>query len=184
VPEVGVTYFAGTFVRHPLALAAARAMLTYMKEKGPELQLEIARRTAWLAAELNAHFKAVEAPLEIRHFTSVWKTFSTADVPNLDLLFYLLRERGVHIYDGFPCFMTASHSKADLQAVIDAFKGALAELQEGGFIPGRSEPRAAVRRADEPPVPGARMGRDKDGTPAWFAPDPGAPGQFVRVASV
>ncbi len=26
-PEAGVTYFAGTFVRHPLALAAARATL-------------------------------------------------------------------------------------------------------------------------------------------------------------
>ena len=27
-PEVGVTYFAGTFVRHPLALASARASLS------------------------------------------------------------------------------------------------------------------------------------------------------------
>ena len=30
-PEAGVTYFAGTFVRHPLALAAAHASLVYMK---------------------------------------------------------------------------------------------------------------------------------------------------------
>ena len=30
VPEVGVTYFAGTFVRHPLALAAAKAALEFV----------------------------------------------------------------------------------------------------------------------------------------------------------
>src|SRR5690606_19818401 len=36
-PEVGVTYFVGTFVRHPLALATAKASLLYMKEKGPLL---------------------------------------------------------------------------------------------------------------------------------------------------
>ena len=35
IPTVGVTYFAGTFVRHPLALAAAKAALEYMKSEGP-----------------------------------------------------------------------------------------------------------------------------------------------------
>ncbi|MDP9147111.1 MAG: aminotransferase class III-fold pyridoxal phosphate-dependent enzyme, partial [Acidobacteriota bacterium] len=48
-PEVGVTFFAGTFVRHPLALAAAKAVLLYLKEKGPELQKNLTARTAELA---------------------------------------------------------------------------------------------------------------------------------------
>ena len=34
-PEVGVTFFAGTFVRHPLAVAAAKAVLQHFKEQGP-----------------------------------------------------------------------------------------------------------------------------------------------------
>ena len=37
-PEVGVTYFAGTFVRHPLALATAFSVLNHLKEAGPDLQ--------------------------------------------------------------------------------------------------------------------------------------------------
>lgn len=37
-PETGVTFFAGTFVRHPLALAAAHAVLKHLKERGPTLQ--------------------------------------------------------------------------------------------------------------------------------------------------
>jgi glutamate-1-semialdehyde aminotransferase len=33
IPEIGVTYFAGTFVRHPLALAASKASLPILKNK-------------------------------------------------------------------------------------------------------------------------------------------------------
>ena len=47
-PEAGVTYFAGTFVRHPLALAAAKAALTHLKQRGPALQQELNARTAAL----------------------------------------------------------------------------------------------------------------------------------------
>jgi glutamate-1-semialdehyde aminotransferase len=38
IPEIGVTYFAGTFVRHPLALAASKASLLHLKKQGPALQ--------------------------------------------------------------------------------------------------------------------------------------------------
>ena len=37
-PESDVTFFAGTFVRHPLALAAAKAILTKLMQEGPLLQ--------------------------------------------------------------------------------------------------------------------------------------------------
>ena len=135
VPEVGVTYFAGTFVRHPLALAAAKAMLDELLRRGPSLQQELSARTAALAASINAHAKALGVPVEIRHFASVWKTFITADTTHSDLLFYALRERGIHIYDGFPCFMTAAHGDAECEAIVDAFAGAMDEMREGGFLP-------------------------------------------------
>ena len=45
VPTVGVTYFAGTFVRHPLALAAAKAALEHLKEQGPALQEQLNAKT-------------------------------------------------------------------------------------------------------------------------------------------
>ena len=46
VPTVGVTYFAGTFVRHPLALAAAKASLVHLKQRRPGLQERLNRTTA------------------------------------------------------------------------------------------------------------------------------------------
>ena len=55
-PEVGVTFFAGTFVRHPLALAAARAVLLHLKAQGSALQEQIAERAATLAERLNEIF--------------------------------------------------------------------------------------------------------------------------------
>ena len=44
-PETGVTFFAGTFVRHPLALAAAKSVLLHLKEQGPELQRSLTEKT-------------------------------------------------------------------------------------------------------------------------------------------
>src|SRR5262249_16958262 len=55
-PEAGVTYFAGTFVRHPLALAAAKAALVHVKNAGPELQRSVNARTAALVDRLNGFF--------------------------------------------------------------------------------------------------------------------------------
>jgi glutamate-1-semialdehyde aminotransferase len=46
VPTVGVTYFAGTFVRHPLALAAAHAVLLHIKEHGVTLQQSLNSRAS------------------------------------------------------------------------------------------------------------------------------------------
>ncbi|MGH9648571.1 MAG: aminotransferase class III-fold pyridoxal phosphate-dependent enzyme, partial [Bryobacteraceae bacterium] len=56
-PETGVTFFAGTFVRHPLAMAAARAVLQHLKESGPALQERLTQRTENFVANLNRIFE-------------------------------------------------------------------------------------------------------------------------------
>ena len=184
VPTVGVTYFAGTFVRHPLALAAVRAVLLHLKEKGPALQRETNAKAERLATELNAFFKQAEAPLEIRYFGSLWKTFYTEEHPWGDLLFVMLRDRGIHIMDGFPCFFTTTHSQNDVDTIVSAFKSAVAEMQESGFLP---EPKARTETgafdANRPPMPGARLGRDVDGKPAWFVASPSDPSKYLKVSS-
>jgi glutamate-1-semialdehyde aminotransferase len=180
-PPVGVTYFAGTFCRFPLGLAAARAVLLHLKEKGPALQQEVAEKAARVACELNAFFQEVQAPLEIRQFSSLWKTYFTCeDLPLPELLFVHLRERGVHILDGFPCFMTTAHEARDVDHIIRAFRESVTEMQDGGFLPA-PPPRTAMADAARPPVPGARLGRDPSGKPTWYVPDPDAPGKYVAM---
>jgi len=185
VPTVGVTYFAGTFVRHPLALSAVRAVLTHLKKEGPGLQKRVDAMTDRLASEMNAFFKQVGAPLEIRHFTSLWKTFPTQDnMPWLDLMFVMLRDRGIHIMDGFPCFFTTAHTDQDADAIIKAYKESVLEMQEGGFMPraeGAKAPAASVFDAQRPPVPEARLGKDPSGNPAWYVPNPNEPGKYIKL---
>jgi amino acid adenylation domain-containing protein len=181
-PTAGVTYFAGTFVRHPLAMAAAHAALRYMKAEGPALQDRVNAATTRLASELNAFFASVGAPLEIRHFASLWKTFFTEAQPYGELLFCYLRDRGIHIWDGFPCFLTVAHGDAEVKLIVEAFKAAVREMQSGDFLPGGPSAGARTFDATQPPVPGARLGRDAEGNPAWFVPNPEAPGKYLQVS--
>ena len=58
-PEAGVTYFAGTFVRHPLALAAAKATLLHLKQGGKALYQTLADRTQYIVDRLNEGFAVV-----------------------------------------------------------------------------------------------------------------------------
>ena len=92
----------------------------------------------------------------------------------------MMRSRGVHILDNFPCFMTTAHTQQDIATIKSAFKESVAEMQEAEFLPRRAGPGNSFD-ASQPPVPSARLGRDKDGQPAWFIPDPNAQGKFIKV---
>jgi len=181
IPTVGVTYFAGTFVRHPLALIAAKAVLEHIKREGPELQASLTRRTAAMVDELNAYCREVGAPIVLKSFSSVWKVFFDEEHPLQDLLFAMMRNRGVHILDNFPCFMTTAHTAEDIAVIKTAFKEAVAELQEADFLPRNVKTQAVAFDASRPPVPGARLGRDAEGKPAWFVANPDMPGKYIKV---
>ncbi|MEO6518235.1 MAG: aminotransferase class III-fold pyridoxal phosphate-dependent enzyme, partial [Pseudoxanthomonas sp.] len=181
IPTVGVTYFAGTFVRHPLALAAAKAVLEHIKAQGAPMQERLNSRVTEMVDELNAFCTEVGAPVVVKHFASVWKTFFLEDHPLQDLLFGMMRSRGVHILDNFPCFLTTAHSEADFQRIIQAFKASLVELQESEFLPRHAATPRTVMDAGQPVVAGARLGREPDGRPAWFVPNPEQEGKFMKV---
>jgi glutamate-1-semialdehyde aminotransferase len=179
VPEVGVTYFAGTFVRHPLTLAAAKAVLEHLKREGPELQRFVNARAEKLVEGMNAHAKKSGVPLEFGYYASLMKPHYREEQQFGDLLFAHMRLRGVHIWDGRPSFLTTAHSDADLALVQGAFEEAVYEMQRGGFFVPAEAPRPP--QPNQPPVPGARLGRDQHGNPAWFVPDPLRPGKYAQV---
>ncbi len=183
IPTVGVTYFAGTFVRHPLVLAAAHAALDHMKKEGPALQERVNSRTTAMVQAMNDFCTEVGAPIAIKSFSSVWKLIFTEDHPLQDVLFAMMRSRGIHILDNFPCFFTTAHAEADFNAILTAFKESVLELQDAEFLP-RKAPVPAARLlldASRPPVPGARLGRDENGKAAWFVPNPEVKGKFLKV---
>jgi acyl transferase domain-containing protein/glutamate-1-semialdehyde aminotransferase len=179
-PGAGVTYFAGTFVRHPLVLAAARAVLEYLEKEGPGLQERMNARTASLAQTLDQLFEELGVPLYMKHFSTLWQPYFREEQPYGDLFAWMLRDRDIHCYHGFPNFLTLAHTDADIEAIVNAYRGALNEMLEAEFLP-TTRRRELTMDGSQPPVPGARLGRDPDGNPAWYAPDPAQPGSYVKV---
>lgn len=189
VPEVGVTYFAGTFVRHPLALAAAKAVLQHLRQSGPSLQQNLNAKTDKFVAELMGYFQQMQAPYTVYNFGSLFMVKSAPEFLYGDLLFYLMREKGVHIWDHRPCFLTTAHSQADLDLAMAAFKASITEMQTAGFLstPALHPESAQTSKnylRNHPPQPGAKLGRDPQGNPAWYIPDPQHPGKYLQVASI
>jgi amino acid adenylation domain-containing protein len=145
-PEVGVTFFAGTFVRHPLALAAAWRVVEHLKGEGPRLQIEVAERVERLCRTLNSHFENIGVPIRLPHFSAYAVIEHAPDLKYASLLWYFLREKGIHIWEGRPLYFTTAHTDEDLDRVVRAFTAAVADMQAAGFLP------ASVRSADAPAV--------------------------------
>jgi amino acid adenylation domain-containing protein len=182
-PEIGVTYFAGTFVRHPLALAAAKASLTYMKEKGANLQASITAKTTRLANALNAEFEKYQLPIFVANYGSLWKVKYKEEIPYSELLFSLLRFEGIHIWDGFPCFITEAHTDDEIDTIIKMFQKSIQILIDNEFYPqNKATSSNVIFNAQNPPIPGAKLGRDRNGDPAWFISDPNQPGKFLQLS--
>ena len=134
-PSAGVTFFAGTFVRHPLAIAAVNATLKYLKAAGPSLQEGVNRRTARLAGELNTFFQERGVKIAIPHCGSQMFVRVQEENELATLVFYHLRNRGIHMLEGFPSYMTAAHTDEDVDAYIAAFKDSIFEMQDDGLLP-------------------------------------------------
>ncbi len=134
-PEVGMTFFAGTFVRHPLALAAAKAVLHYLKETGPALQERLSKKVAAAAHEVETAFKDVGLDARV-HPCGAWFSLSLpSDARFGSLLYYHMRAKGVHILESYPCFFTTSHSDEDFARVVRVFRESIQELRDGGMLP-------------------------------------------------
>lgn len=185
IPEVGVTYFAGTFVRHPLALASTKASLNYMKAEGTALQTRLNTMTERLAFELNSSFKSRNLPMEITYYCSLWRLKFLEDIPYSELLFVLMRQKGIHIWDGFPCYLTVAYSDYDIDFLIKSFLESIEELIKVGVFKEDISKTPNFKFSDElntPPVYGARLGIDESGNPAWFVEDKTNGSPYKKIA--
>ncbi|MDF1741859.1 MAG: aminotransferase class III-fold pyridoxal phosphate-dependent enzyme [Verrucomicrobiales bacterium] len=133
-PEQGVTFFAGTFVRHPLAMAAVKEMLIYLKECGPELWVELKAKANRLSSTVDKMFVENGVPFRMPNFGSQMFVRHIDDNKYANLLFFHLRQKGVFLLEGFPSYMTTAHTDEDVDYVIAAFRESIAELQDAGFF--------------------------------------------------
>ena len=147
-PEQGVTYFAGTFVRHPLALAAAKASLEHLIEQGPTLQENLNKRASRMVEELRTIFSESGARMRMDQFGSLCRLTVSEEEPFGALLYYWLRDRGIHIWEGFGLFLTTAHSDDDVEFIIRAFRDSISDLQGSGLL-GSASPDSAEHSQDQ-----------------------------------
>jgi len=134
-PEVGVTFFAGTFVRHPLAIAAADAVLKFLKKAGPSLQATMTAKVERVCQTINGYMEELGVPIRISSFSAFAAIDYAPDLKFASLLWYYLREKGIHIWEGRPCYFTLAHSDEDLERFSSVFKECVLEMQRDGFLP-------------------------------------------------
>lgn len=198
-PEVGVTYFAGTFVRHPLVLAAAQVVLKKIKAE-PHLQDWLNARADRMVKEINDYAAMVGAPIKIANCGSMCKIKIPQEIPYEELIYIMLREKGIHVWDARPTFITTAHSDDDLAYIVKSFKEAMDEMLLMEFFPTADASKKNSLAGDlktsaadpeqpasdyqqknfAPPVPGAKLGRDEQGRAVWFVPSKSDPTQFEK----
>ena len=103
------------------------------------------------------------------------------DSPFNELLYFLLRNKGIHIWDARPTFLTTAHTDEDLDRVYEAFSESILQLQSVGLMTGNKPPNPYQTKENSPPVPGARLGKTESGEAAWFIPDPKRPGKYCQI---
>ncbi|MER6181657.1 MupA/Atu3671 family FMN-dependent luciferase-like monooxygenase [Streptomyces sp. NPDC001652] len=149
-PTAETTFFGGTYLQHPLSMAAAKAVLTHLAAEGPGLQERLNARTDALADDLNRFFTDEEFPLELAHFGSMFRFVHRAD---MELLYQHLLLRGIYVWEWRSFYLSTAHTDTDTERVADAVKGSLRELREAGFFPTTRRAPARARTENRPKRP-------------------------------
>lgn len=145
-PQSETTFFAGTFCKHPLAMAAAHAVLQHLKAEGSSLQTELNQRTTHFVQTLNQYFEADEVPIRMANFGSLFgPVVGDADDNNgsndtaisFSLLYYHLIEQGV-LPRGSGGYLSTAHSDADLEFILQAIQDSVQALRSAQFLPPRT----------------------------------------------
>ena len=142
-PSVEKTFFAGTYCKHPLAMAASRAVLQYLKHQGPALQEHLNQRTADFVQQFNDLLEASALPVRMARFGSFFSPVFLKDIEpstilplmaGFGLLRYHLCDRGILLRGEGGGFLSTAHTDEDIRCIVRAMKDSIAELQSAGFF--------------------------------------------------
>ena len=141
-----------------------------------------------MAKSLNDTFTKSGLPIEITYFGSLWRLKFKKDIPYSELLFVSMREKGIHIWDGFPCFLTTAYTDNDIDFLMKTLLSSVDELVAVGILNKEAsinghtaEAPSSFEKLNTPPVPGARLGRDEKGQPAWYVADANQESGFMKI---
>lgn len=139
------TYVAGTFCHHPMAMAAANAVLDYILEHKDSMYKNLNHKADVFADKLNTFFQAENVPFTVIHFGSLFR-FTVAR--EYEVFYYGLLEKGIYIWEGRNCFLSTAHSDEDIEKIINSVELTVKEMKDAGYF-GKSPEPDPERRKDE-----------------------------------
>ncbi|MBA3772883.1 MAG: aminotransferase class III-fold pyridoxal phosphate-dependent enzyme [Ramlibacter sp.] len=153
-PEKPTIFFAGTFSKHPLTMAASLAVLEHLENTDLGFYQRLNETTCALAGRLIKVFEEEGVDVTIEQFSSLFRFASTG---NLDLFFYHLLANGIYIWEGRNCFVSTAHTAQDIDQLVATVRTVCKELAPLGLIPVVDEAprRAGERKEAASPAPGA-----------------------------
>ncbi|MFQ5446119.1 MAG: aminotransferase class III-fold pyridoxal phosphate-dependent enzyme, partial [Saprospiraceae bacterium] len=132
-PEGVIAYYAGTFIKNPISVAAAHAALSEIERRGVAMQQELNERANSFAHHIREIFLRTKAPLMIQSCSSIFM-IKTADSNPFSRMFnYFLRYRGINIRER-PCFISTAHTDEDFERTYEAFELAIDDMFKTGLI--------------------------------------------------
>lgn len=154
-PNGPTTFFAGTFSAHPLTMAATIAVLKDIRARSHTLYSQLNELTTQMARSINEGFVAEGLPIHVDCAGSLFrfvfmKNFSVEFQPvEASLFFYHMALSGIYIWEGHTCFLSESHTQADVDAIVAAALKVGRSLRDGGFLLGAKTASAPLAVAND-----------------------------------
>jgi acyl transferase domain-containing protein/glutamate-1-semialdehyde aminotransferase len=137
-PQSVRTFYSGTFCKHPLSLAAGRAVLRELVRRGPALQEGLNARTEAFGARLDAIFEAAGVPIRVARFGSLFRlrlVEEPAQSERAEIFHTMLVHRGLYIWEGRNCFLSLAHTDEDLDRIVAVVVKAADAMTANGLFP-------------------------------------------------
>ncbi|AZZ55048.1 MupA/Atu3671 family FMN-dependent luciferase-like monooxygenase [Rathayibacter iranicus] len=140
-----MTYTAGTYANHPLALSAASAVLRHLRDAGPALQENLNRRADAMVSRLNASFEELKVPIRVPNFGSFFRfvernnfSFVNQSV-EADVFRVNLSLHGVYVAETGASFISTAHTDDDIDAIVRAATDVASEMKQAGCWNGQAD---------------------------------------------
>jgi acyl transferase domain-containing protein/glutamate-1-semialdehyde aminotransferase len=134
-PRNDLTFFAGTFCKHPLAMAASNAVLDRFLRDGDSFTQTLTSKTNEFVKKINVLTAERNLDLQMNSFSSLFRFKGNL---NLDPLFHMLVHKGIYIWEGRNLFLSTAHTDADLEILTRTVESTLDELLEMRLLKAKS----------------------------------------------
>jgi iturin family lipopeptide synthetase A len=139
-PTAPTIVFGGTFQKHPLAMTAAAAVLSYLEARGEDLYTEVNGRARAAVDALAKIFEEKGLPYSVASFGTVWR-FEYDGPPDpaqplqFDMLYHSLLAERIYVWKGRSFFLSTAHSDAQVEELLAAVRRSIGRLRAARFLP-------------------------------------------------